>query len=192
MSDSVEMAQETFEHAHHEAERKGGEGRARTVAVLTAVLAAALALAEMGEKGAQNEYLTHHIALSDDYNYYQAKRIREQVLVSDADVLASLPQTDETRARVSDMRAEAQRLQYDPKGGEGWKQLLDRANRQRDARDEQFHRYHHFELVTGALQIAIVLASVSIVTRVGALAVGGAVLGAIAAIFGLLVAGGLA
>ena len=46
---------------------------ARRVAVLIAVLAAALALADMAEKGAQNEYLTHHVAVADDWAFYQAK-----------------------------------------------------------------------------------------------------------------------
>ena len=65
MSETIENAREGLHHAQHE---PGGhtDGSARKVAVLIAVLAAALALAEMGEKGAQNEYLTHHIALSDD------------------------------------------------------------------------------------------------------------------------------
>ena len=50
-----------------------GDTSARRVAVLIAVLAAALALADMAEKGAQNEYLTHHVAVADDWAFYQAK-----------------------------------------------------------------------------------------------------------------------
>ena len=52
------------------------------------------------------------------------------------------------------------------------KQLAE-ADEHRAARDAAFHRYHEFELVVGALQIAIVLASVAVVTRIVALAVGG-------------------
>ena len=48
-----------------------GDTSARRVAVLIAVLAAALA--DMAEKGAQNEYLTHHVAVADDRAFYQAK-----------------------------------------------------------------------------------------------------------------------
>ena len=57
--------------------------------------------------------------------------------------------------------------------------------------DAAFHRYHEFELVVGALQIAIVLASVSVVTRVTPLAFGAGVIGCIAAIYGVLVAQGV-
>ncbi|MBU6499228.1 MAG: DUF4337 family protein, partial [Rhodospirillales bacterium] len=60
------------------------------------------------------------------------------------------------------------------------------------ARDHQFHRYHLFEIVVGALQIAIVLASVSVVTRVNLLAVGAGLLGGGAGLFGLAVALGWA
>jgi hypothetical protein len=45
--------------------------------------------------------------------------------------------------------------------------------------------------VVGALQIAIVLASVSVVTRVTPLAFGAGVIGCIAAIYGVLVAQGV-
>jgi hypothetical protein len=67
------------------------------------------------------------------------------------------------------------------------KQLADRATMQKAARDEAFHRYHQFELVVGALQIAIVLASVAVVTRILALAIGAGLIGAIAAGFGLFI-----
>ena len=49
MSDTIEHAKEGIEEAHHH-----GDSRARRIAVLIAVLAAGLALSEMGEKGAQN------------------------------------------------------------------------------------------------------------------------------------------
>ena len=58
MANSVEMATESIEHATH---AEHGDGFGRRVALLIACLAAALALSELGEKGAQNGYLTHHI-----------------------------------------------------------------------------------------------------------------------------------
>jgi hypothetical protein len=67
-------------------------------------------------------------------------------------------------------------------------QLAERAKGQEAARDIAFHRYHEFELVVGALQIAIVLASVSVVTRIVALALGAGVIGALAAAFGAVTA----
>jgi hypothetical protein len=74
----------------------------------------------------------------------------------------------------------------DEPGGDGMKQLAAKAGIEERERDHAFHRYHAFELVVGALELGIVLASVSVVTRIRALAIGGGVIGLLA------VAGGLA
>jgi len=66
--DRLEHAREGIQHAHHL-----GDGRARKTAVLIAVLAAALAVADLAEKSARNEFLTRHVVLSDDWSFYQAK-----------------------------------------------------------------------------------------------------------------------
>jgi hypothetical protein len=193
MSHTVELANEGIEHAHHEVEHAAphNDHRARRIAVLIAALAAALALSEMGEKSAQNDYLTRHIALSDDWNFYQAKHTRAVMIGATADVLASLPSSAATDQRIASLRAAAAKDENDPKGGEGAKQLLAKAQVQTEGRDHAFHRYHQFEWVVGALQIAIVLASVSVVTRVMALAVGGALLGGIGVVAGVLIAVGV-
>ncbi len=147
MSESIEHAREGIHEAHH-AQALHSDTTARRIAVLIAVLAAALALAEMGEKGAQPG-----------------------------------PQAEIKRAKDEEAR-----LRDDPQGGEGMNQLAERAKGQEAARDIAFHRYHEFELVVGALQIAIVLASVSVVTRIVALALGAGVIGALAAAFGVMTA----
>jgi hypothetical protein len=189
MSESIEHAREGIEHAHH-APSLHTDSTARRIAVLIAVLAAALALAEMGEKGAQNAYLTHHIAISDDWAFYQAKNVRATVLAAEAAVLSNLPSAADAGPQAEIKRAHESeaRLRDDPQGGEGMKQLAVRAKDQEGQRDRAFHRYHEFELVVGALQIAIVLASVSVVTRIVALALGAGVVGAIASAFGIMLA----
>ena len=186
MSETIEHAKESIAEVHH------GDHGARRIAVLIAALAAALALADMGEKQAQNEYLTHHIAVSDDWAFYQAKNIRASVLAAEAAVLANLPNAGDPgpQAEIKRARQSEARMRDEPQR-EGMKQLAERAKRQEATRDEVFHRYHRFELVVGALQIAIVLASVSVVTRVLALALGAGAIGAVAAACGLLIAGGL-
>jgi hypothetical protein len=186
VSETVEQAREGIHHAQHEA---GGHSdhTARRIAVLIAVLAAALALAEMGEKGAQNELLTQHIGLTDDWAFYQAKNARASIWAAEAGVLANLPNAGEAgpQAEIKRAKENEARLRDEP-GGDGMKQLSERAEAHKVARDEAFHRYHRLELVVGALQIAIVLASVAVVTRMVALAIGAGVIGAIAAAFGLI------
>lgn len=183
MADSLEFAKEGLHHAGHAAGHD--DGSARKVAVLIAVLAAGLALCEMAEKGAQNAYLTHHIQAADDWAFYQAKTIRANVFITHAETLEALGK-DGTKARDT-----AARLNDDPKGGEGRVQLMAKAKASEALRDTSFHRYHLFEGAVGGLQIAIVLASVAVVTRVGALAVAAAVLGLGAAGFAALMALGL-
>ena len=185
MSESIDTAKEAIEVAQ-EAEEKQRDGSARNVAVLIAALAAALALAEMGEKGAQNDYLTHHIQASDDWNFYQAKNIRSNVYSVEADILESQPTASDpaVRKRIDAALAQAKRLDDDEKTL-GRKQLMEKARESEELRDHAFHRFHLFELVVGALEISIVLASVSVVTRVRLLALGAVVLGGGASLFGL-------
>jgi hypothetical protein len=188
MSETIEHAQEGIEEAHH-ADVLHGDTSARRIAVLIAVLAAALAMAEMGEKGAQNEYLTHHVAVADDWAFYQAKDLRATVLAVEAGILGNLTNAAEsgTQAEIKRARENEARMRDEPQG-DGMIQVAERAKAHEAERDAAFHRYHEFELVVGALQIAIVLASVSVVTRFIALAIGAGVVGVVAAGYGLLVA----
>jgi hypothetical protein len=187
MSETIEHAREGIHHAHH-GPAPHTDATARRIAVLIAVLAAALALAEMSEKGAQNAYLTHHIALSDDWAFYQAKNARATVWAAEAGILANLPNAAEPGPQAEIRRAKESeaRLRDEPEA-DGMKQLAERAKVQEAARDAAFHRYHEFELVVGALQISIVLASVAVVTRIVALAIGAGVIGAAAAAFGIFI-----
>ena len=74
------------------------------------------------------------------------------------------------QVRIKEAKDYAARMRDDPEGGEGMKQLAVIRSDQEAARDAAEHRYHSFEYVAGALQIAIVLASVSsVVTRTRAL-----------------------
>ena len=191
MSGDIETAQQGLEHAQeaNEAHPEHNDRFAQRVAILIAVLAAALALSEMGEKASQNEYLTKHIAASDAWAFYQAKTIRADLHRGQADLLSSLPNAadPEVRKHADAERETAARLDDDPQS-QGRKQLRAEAERIVHERDEVFERYHKFERVVGALQICIVLASVAIVARVRPLAWAAGLIGAAAAAYGLGVA----
>ncbi len=185
MSESMERAHEAIEeHAPH------GDPWARGVAVVISILAAALAMTEIGAKASQTAYITHHVALSNDWAFYQAKNLRSVVRTSEADLLASLPNAQDPaiQARIKQAQEYSARMRDDPTGGEGMKQLEVTAKQQEVQRDEAAHRYHNYEYAVGALEIAIVLASVSIVTRMRALTIGAAAIGVLAAAGSLAVA----
>ncbi|MSQ49991.1 MAG: DUF4337 family protein, partial [Betaproteobacteria bacterium] len=63
----------------------------------------------------------------------------------------------------------ADRYQDEPDSGEGRKQLAERAKSVEKKRDLALAAYHHFEMSSAAVQIAIVLASASIITAISAL-----------------------
>lgn len=188
--DTIEKAHEDIEHAHQVHER---DPAARWIAVIIAAMAASLAIAEIGEKAAQTAYVNHNIALSDDWGYYQAKNIRATMRLAEVEMLASLPNASDpgVQERVKAAQQEANRLRDDPKGGEGAKQLAERAQHQQEIRDHALHRNHQYEAVVGALQIAILITSVSLLVRARFLTAAAGLLGAGAIVFGLLVWGNL-
>jgi hypothetical protein len=195
MSDPLEQARDAIEEAHREMEEARAEvlserrdHSARNTAILIAALAASLALTEMGEKASQNLYLTHHISVTDTWAFYQVRNVRATTMTAAADIIESQPSlTPEAKARADRLRTDAARQLDDPKGGEGRKQLGEKAKQETEQRDHAFHAYHKYELATGALQIAIVLASVSIATKMKALTYTAALIGGVAALFGLAV-----
>lgn len=192
MVDPVETAHEQMEEAREAHGEK--DPFPRTMAVVVSFLAASLAISEIGAKSSQTAYLTHHIAASDTWNFYQAKNLRAVLRNSQAAVLESLPGAESAavQERIKTARAEEARMRDEPESGDGkvsggMKQLKATAEKLEDERDHAFHAYHGYEYTSGALEISIVLASVSVVTRMRALGVAAGAIGLIACVYGLSV-----
>lgn len=191
MSDEFEQAHERLEHAiEGEGKSKRKSKRSQRTAIIIAVMAAALALTEFGEKDAQANYLASEIRASDIWAQYQAKSIRRAILSNDADLLESLPSgsTAAVQAKIAKARANAARMTSEP-GRDGMQQLMARARAEERRRDNELHRKDVLETASGGLQIAIVLASISIVVEMPIFMVVSVVLGLASIIYGL--AGGL-
>jgi len=182
MSDEFEHAQEHLEHAAHE------HGNAHTrAAILIGIMAAALALTEFAAKDAQTSYLTNHIAASDTWAQYQAKSVRRTVLSSEAAVLESLPSSSApaVKKEIADALANAYRMHSEP-GADGMEQLSEKAHEQEHVRDHQMHRTHTLEIASGGLQIAIVLASISVVINLPIFMIISVVLGLASGLYAVL------
>jgi len=164
-------------HAH------GEHGGNREVALLIAVLALVLAFSETLGKGAQTSALAYNIEASNLWAFFQAKTIRQTVLRTAAEQAESAGATDRSSQQIAKWRESAQRYQSEPETGEGRDQLAARAKDAEKKRDRAMAAYHHYELASAAVQIAIVLASASIITAMVALAWIGGGLGVIGAIF---------
>ncbi len=187
--DNVEMAQESLEKAHGHAHGAEGEGAsmARRAAVLVAVLAAVAVIVEMSANDAQTAYLADHVAASDLWTQYQAKSVRRTVLLQGAEVLDGQGAGGGAAARA---RSEAARMQSEP-GHDGMEQLAERAHERERGRDHEFGLYEGFERGVRGLQIAIVLAGLFLVTRIGWLLVLGLALGGAGGLYALLVGVGV-
>ena len=187
MSEEFEHAQEHLEHAAHEHGHSTSHTRA---AIIIGIMAAVLAITEFAAKDASSNYLTSHIAASDTWAQYQAKSVRRTILTAQADLLESLPGagSPEVQKHIADARATAERMRSEP-GADGMEQLTEKAHEQEHVRDHEMHRTHTLEIASGGLQIAIVLASVSVVIDLPLFLIASIVLGLVSAIYGL--AGGL-
>jgi hypothetical protein len=189
MSDVNEQL-EYAEHAKHAAHAS------KQIALLIAVLALFLALSEMLGKSANTEAMTLNVKVSDLWNFFQAKNIRRTVVLAAADEMKiqAISATDDTKAamnkQVATWQETAARYQSEPKadGGEGTRELAERAKEAEHERDTALARYHNYEFASAAFQIGIVLCSAAVVTGMLLLAwiAGGvAVLGLVFVTFGL-------
>lgn len=154
----------------------GGHGHVETsnkkIALLVAVLAAALAISEMGGKSSQTNALLSHAEASNLWNFFQAKTIRQTVVRTAADEAEATfkdnPQGAPAamKAQTERWRQTAQRYETEPETGEGRKELMARAKAKEEHRDKSLAAYHMFEYASAGFQLAIVLAGAAALTSV--------------------------
>lgn len=150
---------------HGHADHGGNKG----VALLISVLALVLALSETLGKSTQTTALGYNIEASNLWAFFQAKTIRQTTLRTAAEQLDASVATEAAQKQSAKWRDTAQRYQDEPDTGEGRTQLAARAKVAEKKRDLALAAYHHFEMSSASVQIAIVLASASIITTIPAL-----------------------
>jgi hypothetical protein len=160
---------------HHE----GNKG----IALLISVLALVLAFSETLGKSAQTAALAYNIEASNLWAFFQAKTIRQTTLRTAAEQTEIINTSEPAKKQIARWRDTAQRYQSEPETGEGRDQLSARAKEAEKKRDTSMASYHHYELASAAVQIAIVLASASIITAMVWLAWVAGGLGVVGAIF---------
>lgn len=145
----------------------------KKVAILIAVIATLLAIAETGGKSAQTEALSYNITASNTWAFFQAKTIRQTTMRTAAEHAILEPPDgvpaeliEARKKQIDRWRATAQRYESEPETGEGRKELMAKAKELEAKRDTTLAAYHLFELGSAILQISIVLASAAIITGV--------------------------
>jgi hypothetical protein len=150
----------------------------KRVALIIAILALVLALAEAGAKNAEHRSTELNIESSDLYNFYQAKRVRSTIAETAAQAfeieragVADPKAGEAVDKQIAEWKATVARYEKDPKKPEdSLDALQERATAAAEGRERYNRKLEHFEYAAGALQIAIVLASAAIITGVAALA----------------------
>jgi plasmid stabilization system protein ParE len=162
---SAHESMEQSEHAQH------ASGENKKIALLIAVIALCLALSETLGKGAQTESISANVESSNLWAFFQAKSIRmttvrtaAENLQLQADTLTDPAAKAAAAKRIDGWTKTAARYDDEPETGEGRKQLVERAKHAEHERDLAMAKYHHFEVASAAFQIAIVLASATIIT----------------------------
>ncbi len=166
------------------------ESADKKVALIIAILALFLALAEAGAKNAEHRATEQNIESSDLFNFYQAKKVRSTIAETAAQTLeaeraaAADPKAQEAlEKQIADWKAVVGKFEKDPKNpADSLEAIQDRAKAAAEGRELSNRKLEHFEYASGALQIAIVLASAAIITGMTILAWLAAGLGAIGAV----------
>ena len=165
----------------------------KRVALLIAILALILAFAETLAKGAQTSALSANIEAANLWSFFQAKTIRMTAIrlaAEAAEVELLHGASDQRHAalqqRVADWKQTVARYDSEPETQEGRTELAARAKGAEAKRDRTLAAYHHYEVASAAVQIAIVLASASIITGVTVLTWLGGGLGGVGIVFSLL------
>ena len=143
------------------------------VAIFISILAVILAITVMGGGNATKDMMNANIIINDTWAFYQAKNIRQNETRLAIDELKALKSSmwmpGETGhwidERIKSYQAIADRYESDPKSGEGKAELAAKAAAEQKIRDHAAAQDPFFDYAEALIQIAIVLASVSMVAR---------------------------
>lgn len=159
---------------------EGGEAHMRGVSLIISVLAVLVAMVTVMGHRTHTEAVLLQSRASDQWNEYQAKKIRQTELAGFSDLLSLQPNANQT--------AVEKKLADNRKHIEKWDEDL--KEEQEKARDFEAevktaeHKASRYDLGEALLQIAVVLSSITLLTRQRLFVVTGVVLG----LAGLLVA----
>ena len=145
----------------------------KVVALLISVLALLLAIVGGFGKYYQTQVVTQQVELSDTWNFYQAKSIRQsntKLSLELLDVLANNASPKVTKLR-NQWESQIAHYESDPDKNNGKKELSGKAEGIEKSLHIYNDKYHYLEFAAAILEIAIVLASASIIVSMNFLTV---------------------
>ncbi|MEZ5775436.1 MAG: DUF4337 domain-containing protein [Hyphomicrobiaceae bacterium] len=171
-----------------------GSGFAKWVSVYIAVLAVLLALCSMMGSNVDKDAARANVDATNLWAFFQAKNIRRaglRIAVADLEIRLGTDTslTPEGRrmieAKIAEYKASDAKLTSDPERQEGLDELFVRAKAVEAARDDAARRGPYFDWAQALLQIAIVIASVAIISTNRAMFALSILIGAVGALLGL-------
>ncbi|HWT02925.1 MAG TPA: DUF4337 domain-containing protein [Pyrinomonadaceae bacterium] len=188
-SDAAEAISELGEGEKEKSAENRFRGRA---ALVIAVMAMLLAITSLGGGNVAEDIVANNIQAGNLWSFYQAKNARQTSYKLAADELGTEIQlhqgsmTPELRrsleAKIKQYEETVARYESEPDKGEGKKELSERARSFEAERDRALKQDTSFDLAEALFQIAIVLASVAILSSSRMILRLAVVLGAAAAV----------
>jgi len=167
-------------------EKTEGSADKNRTALTISILAMVLAVASLGGSNAAKDITLENTLAANSYAFYQAKSIRQTSLkIAAADLELQMLREpampaaakDAMQKKIEDYKKTIERYESEPETQEGKKELLMVAKKHEAVRDHAMRQDPWFDYAEGALQIAIVLLSVSIVAGLPVLFWAGTALG---------------
>lgn len=168
-----------LEEAHH-AQHASLDPFDRRVAMTMAIVAAVLACVTMLSHRSHNQTLQNQIRSNDNitlasnqWAYYQAKKIRQYAFEANAEFLAVLRKDMKTPEAAQEAERLIERWQARTKKWEGEAAQIEEKARGHDEKAEQFqkaseeahHRSDRYDLGELGVELALVLCSVAVLTK---------------------------
>lgn len=169
-----------------DAESQNAKSREKWIGVYIGILAVILAICGVGGGNATKDSTLKNIEASNNWGFFQSKNIRRSEIRLQIDELSMLLEAmpampDDAKkhiqAKLDDYRAQDKKLTTDPETGQGLDELFAKGKALEKERDVALTRDPYFDDGQALLQIAIVLASVAIITGGVPVLIGSAVVG---------------
>ena len=154
--------------------KEGGEESLTNISLAISILAVLVAMVTVLGHRTHTEAVLMQARASDEWNIYQAKKIRMEALEVTVDQMALMPATDPkvVAAKAAEYKAHIAK----------WKGELDEetqtAKEYEGERDKAEAKAVRFDIGEALLQIAVVLSSITLFTRRKSFFYGGLLLGA--------------
>ena len=175
MTHGVHAVQHEVDHEIKHGDQQRGHANLldninKKVALLIGVMALFLAFSETLGKSAQTGALSYNIEAANLWAFLQAKNVRRTVVLTAAEEMmvnataASEAVKAAATQQIDTWQKTAARYRSEPEVREGTVELAARAKEMEAKRDTALAKHHHYEMASAAFQIAIVLASATVIT----------------------------